>query len=83
MGGGRLHFNKHTSRPILLQSPTSLVALPDHVMKSVPLGDGNELSEVPRTSTEYSPFQHLGYSQHRNGISGVNLKKSGEDNSNR
>lgn len=30
-----LHFNKHPSRPILLQSPTSLVALPDHVMNPV------------------------------------------------
>ena len=76
---GRLHFNKHTSRPILLQSPTSLVALPDHVMKSVPLGDTNELSEVPPTSQGYSPFQHLGYSQHGNGICGVNCKKVGED----
>lgn len=79
---GRLHFNKHTSRPILLQSPTSLVALPDHVMKSVPLGDTNELSEVPPTSQGYSPFQHLGYSQHGNGICGVNCKKPGQDKHN-
>ncbi|MPC11758.1 hypothetical protein E2C01_004433 [Portunus trituberculatus] len=48
-------------------------------MKSVPLGDTNELSEVPPTSQGYSPFQHLGYSQHGNGICGINCKKVGED----